>query len=186
MIKSIRTQSDDKGDKFSQEAALSFEGSKDVTRQEYKAETDIRTILAKFGVPNNGAQPAPDLTHTNYDIDLQEAYRLRDENMRLLHRLPPEIRNKYKTAAELIAAIDNGQLEQDILAVLLPKTDEDPDDATTPSEDTQTRERKFRSNMQLRMDRDEDDTGGSQARGQQPRLQRDEEGRPPRKRPHDQ
>lgn len=177
MIKANRTQSDDKGDKVSRDTALSFLMAEDVTRQEYKEETDIRTILRKYGVPNTGAPPAPDMTHTDFTIDLQEAYRIRDEGARLLARLPQEIRDKYKNNADLLTAIDNGELQKDILELAKPKPRDD--DATTQSEGDPNRQDRPRRDMQLRMDqptdRQQDDRSN---RSQPPRLRRDNQDSP--------
>lgn len=84
-------------------------------RQEFRAETDINTIMARFGVNApiriNTGPPVVD-----YTIDLQQALHAIHDARRAHRRLTPEMREKYPTWRELLNAIDRGEIMVDELA----------------------------------------------------------------------
>lgn len=82
----------------------------DRARQEFKADQDINTMMAKFGMMS-GQTSRPIYGETNYDLDLQNALTaIRD--VKAAHgTLPEDVREKYPTWQLLLEAIENGEYE---------------------------------------------------------------------------
>lgn len=80
-----------------------------ITRQEFKGEVDVNTILSRHGVGNFMARPEVFGEH-DFDLDLQTAIAVTDEARAMWQRLPMEIRVKYGSLEEVRAAMDRGEL----------------------------------------------------------------------------
>lgn len=118
---------------------LDFTESRDMTRQEFKEETDINVILNKFGV-NSFAQRQPIYTEVDYTIDLQQALGILTTVQAGWDRLPDDIKARYpdwRTVVELMAA---GTPPQELLDALKPKPEPATNDAATtqPAGETPT------------------------------------------------
>lgn len=109
-----RGQADDDQDYWSELAGTDASHSidnKDMTRQEYKAEVDINSVLKRFGaIP----QPTPVFTTFDFDIDLQRAIASKENAESAYNRLPEEIRQKYDGWQSMLHAIVTGQLTIDL------------------------------------------------------------------------
>lgn len=103
-----REQNDGLNEEASEEASISDFGQ-DMTRQEFKADADINTILARYGV--GSTQTIPEFGIADYNLDLQTALNTVYKARQLWQRMPQDLRAKYKSWRELIAAMDKGELE---------------------------------------------------------------------------
>lgn len=84
------------------------EDNKDRTRQEYKQDADINYMLGRFGVVPNKGQPI----YGEWDdtLDLQLAMQAVRDARYAYGNLPEEMRKRFRSMEELIAAVENGSL----------------------------------------------------------------------------
>lgn len=107
----LRSQYDYDADQNSADTAYDATGST-LTRQEYKDDADINNIVRRFGVEAHARQPL--FGEMNFDRGLQEAFAEIRQANHLWLTLPPELRDKYKSRAEMYAALDNGKFATDL------------------------------------------------------------------------
>lgn len=88
--------------------ASDTEDNKDMARQEYAQEADINYMLSRFGI----TQPRGAPTYGEWDdtIDLQTAIAAVETAQEAYRELPEELRRKFGSMTDLIAAINNGSL----------------------------------------------------------------------------
>lgn len=107
----IRGQNDGRGDEFSRLAGLgnNIDTDPSMTRQEFKLDTDINTILNKFGIDalTKGRQHIPGAI-TNYDLDLQTALTTVNSIQAQFSTVPGWLKQRYPTWQSLAEAINNG------------------------------------------------------------------------------
>lgn len=80
----------------------------DVTRQEFKQDADLNYMLSRLGV----TQPRGTPTFGEWDdsIDLQTALASVREAQEAYSRVPQEIRDRFTSMEQLLAAVENGSL----------------------------------------------------------------------------
>lgn len=110
----IRTQIDGLDEEYSLETALDCSDRPDMTRQEFKDETDVNKILARYGV--DGLPRKPEYSFVDYDTDLQSALESIREAERAIEKLPPELQAKYTTWERLMAGAYSGAFRTDLEA----------------------------------------------------------------------
>lgn len=109
----VRTQIDGRQEEFSFMSALDFREKQDdpayqdATRQEFKEEVDVNTILRRFGV-NGTMQQAPLFGDVDFDVGAHEAYLVSVQAQDAWMRVDPTVRDKYKTWQELLDAVTRG------------------------------------------------------------------------------
>lgn len=108
----IRTQVDGLNEEYSLETALDCSTKPDLARQEFKEETDVNKVLARYGI--DGIRREPQYSSVDYDMDLQQALESIREAERGIARLPTELRSKYDTWERLLDGAYNGQLKTDL------------------------------------------------------------------------
>lgn len=103
-----RTQADGKNELYSELTGLDFDPSLDKARQEFKQESDVNIILARFGV--NAPQKQATFGEVDYNIDLQTAFAAIADAKRAHRELPEEIRRDYPTWQSLLNGIESGEI----------------------------------------------------------------------------
>lgn len=98
-------------DKMSVDTGLACDPAKDVTRQEFKADTDTHQILKKFGLGALTAKPIFGTT-IDFDIDLQQAHQAVALAEHAHGQLPQQLRDKFPTWKAMLDAAENGELGQ--------------------------------------------------------------------------
>lgn len=106
-----RRQDDDLGDHYSDMTGLDCSDSKDMTRQEFKSESDVNTLLKKFGVGVPLQQQAPTYGDADYTIDFQAAIQSVRDLKQAWIALPVTIKAKYRNWQQLLNAIDKGEVK---------------------------------------------------------------------------
>lgn len=128
MHPAIRTQADQLNDEASAEAEIRFdrEGNQDMTRQEFKTDADINTILKRFGVHGIGGinEKKPEFRTVDYNLDLATAYSAIEQAKQAHNQLPANLRDRFKTWPELLNALDRGELK--IITEEAPKDEPQP------------------------------------------------------------
>lgn len=114
MIPAIRTQVDGLDEEYSIGTALDCSDMPDTTRQEFKNETDVNQVLARYGV--DGQRRPPIYSEVDYNMDLQQSLGAIREAERAIAKLPPELREKYGTWERLFAGAYNGGIQADLVA----------------------------------------------------------------------
>lgn len=84
-----------------------------LTRQEFKEDTDINILLARFGV-NTQVRNDMQWTEIDYTTDLQKAYAALDAAKRADTGVPPELRDKYPNYLALMSGIERGEYQKDL------------------------------------------------------------------------
>lgn len=87
----------------------------DATRQEFKKEADVNTILDRFAV--SGVMPplrTPIYGERDFDIDLHTGYLALDDAQRAFNKLPRQLRERYGTFTGLLDAIHNKTFKDDL------------------------------------------------------------------------
>lgn len=110
--KKHRTQDNYDGDETSNKTATKPEGES-LTRQEFKSDTDINILLARFGVD----QPQRQMqwgAEVDYNMDLQQAYAAVAQAQGIMAHVPQELREKYRNSAQVLGAIESGEYERDL------------------------------------------------------------------------
>lgn len=110
----IRTQTDGLGEEISLANALDCSDLPDMARQEFKDETDVNKVLARYGV--NAQMREPQYSEVDYNMDLQTSIESIREAERGIARLPVELRDKYGTWERLLAGAYNGGIQADLTA----------------------------------------------------------------------
>lgn len=110
----IRTQADGLNEDYSWETALDCSDLPDMTRQEFKAETDVNNILSRYGV--DGIRRTPEYAEIDYTMDLQQSLGAIAEAERAIAKLPADLYVKYPTWEQLLAGAFNGQFKTDLTA----------------------------------------------------------------------
>lgn len=110
----IRTQVDGLNDEYSIMTALDCSDLPDLARQEFKAETDVNNILARYGI--DGIKQGPTYSEVDYNMDLQEALESIREAERAIAKLPADLYVKYPTWEELLTGAFNGNFKRDLTA----------------------------------------------------------------------
>lgn len=123
MHPAIRSQANSRGDDYSAKTMLDFHDDDpeniDRTRQEFKAEADVNTILKKFGWQQFGRQPL--YGDIDFDRGLHEAMEIVQSARDLYRRMPADLKAKYPTEQDLILGLADGSLVKDLEAVNNPK-----------------------------------------------------------------
>lgn len=83
-------------------------GNHDVARQEFAKETDTNYLMSRYGVePLRGT---PQYGEWDFTTDLQSAFIAVEEAQTAYRKLPPALREKFRSMEDLITAIENGTL----------------------------------------------------------------------------
>lgn len=116
MKPAIRTQTDELQDSYSLLTALDCSNLPDMTRQEFKDETDVNKILARFGVNTPMRQPI--YGAVDYDMDLQQSLAAIKTAQQTADKLPKQLRDKYYHWEMLLEGMRSGQFKTDLDAYL--------------------------------------------------------------------
>lgn len=108
----IRTQVDGLNEEMSYETGLDCSILPDLTRQEFKDETDVNKVLARYGV--NTPMRQPQYSEVDYDMDLQASLEAIREAERAIAKLPVELQGKYSTWERLLDGAFNGEFKTDM------------------------------------------------------------------------
>lgn len=88
---------------------LDCDPAEDRTRQEFKAEVEIETILRRYG-----AQAGPPMAsfggEVDFDFDLQDALNAHRSARAEYMRAPEELRKMYKTYGAFVRAVERGEV----------------------------------------------------------------------------
>lgn len=97
------------------ESGLDCSDLPDTARQEFKREADVNYILSRFGV---GGIPQRQVSYgeADFDLDLQGAYIANDAAEKAFYYLSPSLREKYKSVAAMLDAMNSGELAKDLAA----------------------------------------------------------------------
>lgn len=109
MLPAVRTPIDGKQDAMSLEASLALPIEADQCRQEMAEDTDINVFLTRYGMPQPGGGSYGE---ADYDLDLQGAIHAIDDAKRAWHNLDPELRKKFPSWLDLLAAAEAGELDR--------------------------------------------------------------------------
>lgn len=104
-----RSQVDGAQDDYSLLTGIDFSTSEDLARPEFKDESDINKMLARFGVPNQ--QQNPTFGEVDFSFDLQRAYGALEEAQAAYDGLPDDLRRKYANWSDLLRAVATGELK---------------------------------------------------------------------------
>lgn len=96
----------DLADQRSRAAGIAFDPSEDQARQEYKEAQEVTHLLRKFGLTDQ-LQPSVDV---DYDLDLLQAYQVRDQARDVWRALSPELKAKFPTVQSMLDAAADGRL----------------------------------------------------------------------------
>lgn len=118
----VRSPVDNLGDDASFASGLDTSGWDDVTRQEFKEDCDINTILQRFGAGD--ARPFRFGDALDADLDLQNAIESVRSAQHSFDELPPELRSRYRDISSLVDALNRGEL---VLTTEPPPTPSGPD-----------------------------------------------------------
>lgn len=108
----IRKQTDDLQEQYSQMTAIDCSDLPDLTRQEFRDETDVNKILARYGV--NAPMRQPEYSEVDYSMDLQQSLQAIKEAEDAVSKLPPSLRVKYFTWERLLDGAYNGEFKTDL------------------------------------------------------------------------
>lgn len=108
----IRTQVDGLNPEYSVETGLDCSDRPDLARQEFKDETDVDKVLARYGV--DGLKRRPEYSEVDYNMDLQTSLESIREAERAIAKLPTELRGKYSTWERLLDGAYNGEFKTDL------------------------------------------------------------------------
>lgn len=114
MHPAIRTQIDGLNEEYSLLTGLDCSDLPDMARQEFKDESDVNKVLARYGV--DGIQRPPQYSAVDYDMDLQQSLESIREAERAIAKLPEELRGKYSTWERLLDGAFKGEFKSDLEA----------------------------------------------------------------------
>lgn len=118
----IRTQHDDHDiNEYYGKLTATEPTGESLTRQEFKEDADINTILTRFGV-NTQVRNDMVWTEVNYDVGLQEALTSLDIAKRAQLDIPEELREKYPNWLALMSGIERGEYQKDLKDVAQQRT----------------------------------------------------------------
>lgn len=112
MQRPTRTQADGDQEHYSLLTALDCSTHPAITRQEFRDETDVNNILARYGV--DGLRRPIQYSEVDYDMDLQQSLEAIREAERAVNRLPEALRTKYTTWERLLDGAFSGEFKQDL------------------------------------------------------------------------
>lgn len=112
-MRSVRSQADDLQPHYSKLAMISCPPEEDVTRQEFRDDSDISSILRRYGVLPQG-RGEPRFGEVDTDLDLTSAYAAMADAREAYADLPAEVREAF--TFEELAAADFEQLTPKELA----------------------------------------------------------------------
>lgn len=115
-FKPLRRQGDELQDEASKEAETTIRG-KDPTRQEFKSETDVNTILKKFGVGALTNSKPSDGQIIDYTLNLQDAFETVAQIREAHGNLPEALQAKYPTWQHMMRAAHSGELQKEFDAI---------------------------------------------------------------------
>lgn len=121
-FKPVRTHDDGKGDAVSRDTATTPEGES-LTRQEYKDDSDVNTILRKFGVDAPIRSQPVFGQEVDYTLDLQQALGAIEQAKRANAQVPEELREKYPTWKHVLDAAETGEYQKDLEELRTKKDD---------------------------------------------------------------
>lgn len=93
-----------------------------LTRQEQAADTDVNTIIEKFGAGAFTRQPI--FGNVDFDRNLQDAYNAIEAAQRLWASMPDKLRKRYNSQEAMTEALINGDLAKAIQDELESKQEE--------------------------------------------------------------
>lgn len=106
-----RTQVDSLGDFYSAFTVIDSSTKPDMTRQEYKDETDTNKLLYRYGVGLVPGRAQPTWgQEVDFDLDLQTALGAVADAKRAWGDLPPNLKAAYPSWQQLLNALESGQL----------------------------------------------------------------------------
>jgi hypothetical protein len=108
MLPATRTPIDGKQDEISLAVSVNMPIEADQCRQEMAEDTDINVFLTRYGMPQPGGGSYGE---ADYDLDLQGALHAIDDSKRAWANLDPELRKKFPSWLDLLAAAEAGELE---------------------------------------------------------------------------
>lgn len=111
----IRTQADGLNEIYSVATAIDCSNLPDMARQEFKDETDVNKLLARYGVEAM-MRGEPQYAEIDYTMDLQQSLESIREAERAIAKLPVELRTKYSTWERLLDGAYNGEFKTDLTA----------------------------------------------------------------------
>lgn len=104
-----RTQHDQDQDVYSLASGLDTSDLPDRARQEMKADTDVNTILSRFGI--GSLQHQVSFGEVDFTLDLQQALAAVRSAETAYNALPEHVRAKYPDWLRVINAINNRELD---------------------------------------------------------------------------
>lgn len=108
-MRAIRTQTDEKGDQYSERTGIDTTGERDPVRHELTNEADINQILKRFGVGFQSRTPEYG-TSVNYDMNLQTALEAVDLAKVTYDDMPKALRAKYPNWLSFLSALEAGRI----------------------------------------------------------------------------
>lgn len=114
MQKPIRKQTDALQDGYSIMTAVDCSDLPDLTRQEFRDETDVNKVLARYGV--NTPMREPEYQEVDFDSDLQQALDSIRQAERAIAKLPADLYAKYPTWELLMDGAFSGNFKTDVAA----------------------------------------------------------------------
>lgn len=93
---------------YSYTTGLTCTPEEDMARQEFKADTDINLLLARFGV--NTPQRQVTYGEQDYTMDLQRAHAAQFEAARAWKRLDDDTKRAFPSPRDMLAGLANGRL----------------------------------------------------------------------------
>lgn len=107
MQHAIRSQTDGKQDEWSDRAALDFTGVDVIVRTEYRDETDLNVLLARFGA-NTPVRQMDWGAEIDNRIDLQTALNAIEQAKRIMPNVPEALRNQFHNWQEVLNGVESG------------------------------------------------------------------------------
>lgn len=114
MAIAIRTQVDELNEQYSYLTALDCSNLPDMTRQEFKDESDVNKVLARYGV--NTPMREPTYMSVDYNQDLQQALDAISTAQEAIRQLPDPLRAKYGSWDRLMTGLYDGTFKTDLAA----------------------------------------------------------------------
>lgn len=112
MHPAVRTRYDKKQLEYSRRGGLDCRNSKDMARQEGKADADINIMLKRFGV--NQQQRTLNYGEQDFTIDLQQGLKAIEETRSVYEGMTPDIKKIYPTYEKFIAGMRSGSVAKDM------------------------------------------------------------------------